>query len=34
MLKRHYAGRLPRKDALAILAIGPGGSAVKLVATA
>jgi hypothetical protein len=34
MLKRHYAGRLTRKDALAILAIGPGGSAVKLMATA
>jgi integrase len=30
LLRRHYVGRLSKKDALAILAVGPNGSKLKL----
>ena len=34
LLRRHYVSRLPKKDALAILAIGPSGSKVANIAAA
>jgi integrase len=34
LLKRHYVGRMTKKDAMAILSIGPNGSKVKLLQTA
>jgi hypothetical protein len=34
LLRRHYVSRLTKKDALAILAIGPGGSKVSNITAA
>jgi hypothetical protein len=33
-LRKHYVGRLTKKDALSILAIGPNGTKVSAIAAA